>query len=729
VLLRKGGSVTIAEEEEERSTTAPERAQAILDTMESMANDAGHAHVRPNVQTYYLCLKAWVRSQGGDVALERMEDILGRLEAMVDATTAGALTSSSHSGDVSGDGGNVGREEGVVVVEEEEERAGTVPSYVRCYNLYLYALSNNHHSNQNTPAEMVKKATDVLTMLQHRSAHQHQHQQQQEQEHPEMMEVEDPRSWKPDTDTYHQVIACYSKMRNEEGARNAQAIFDQMIHPSNTTTTSSNNSNSGDPEEDGTTTYDIIQPDASTCNELMSCWLKITPTHNLQQHDQQRQRRDDTIKRRLAIQKIEAIITYMNDSRKKNSNGVGAVYASCCSAPNIVSVNTLIAAIARGGRKDAMRRVQYVLGHMEEEYGVEPDKISYNLVMDAHAKSRDIRAFLKVERLLTTMEESYLDGYDNLQPDIFSYTTTIDAIPPNRSDAGRKAQSILARMEDMYIHHGGDRPSTAVYNAVMNAWVKRGGKNGINRIREILQRMEEQSGDDDDGEVAPASPNTVSYNTLLKAYSRGQAADVNYIKESEELLTRMERIYNLTNNTNARVVPDVVTYSTIITTYARSNKPNKAKHAITLLQKMIKSYDAGNTNAKPSIYTFNACLNACAYTTHPNEKNNAFLIAITILLSLEKYTKPDHVTYGTLLRAFSNLLSEDVDRRNHVVTNVFTQCRKEGMVGSLVIQQMKFAASPDVFRELVGRDILEDGIGTSSLPAKWSRNVRERQAK
>jgi len=716
----------IAVEEEEvvdttTATTAPERAQAILETMETMAN-AGHAHVQPNVQTYYLCLKAWVRSQGGDVALHQMESILSRLEAMVDAAAAGVTATNSNSS-------SSGDETVVVVVGEEEERLGTVPSYVRCYNLYLYALANNNNSKHSTPNEMVEKATAILTMLQRRSSaaiENHSHQQ----HHPEEM-MEDPRSWTPDTDTYHQVIACYSKMRNEEGARYAQAIFDQMTDPSNTTT---NNKNSGDHEEgkeddDGTNRYDIVRPDTSTCNELMACWLKTTTTrsnnknknknNHAQQH--QRQRRDDTRIRIMAIQKIETILTSMNDLRKNDGGNIS------CGTPDIVSVNTLIAAIAKGGRKDAMRRVQYVLGHMEEEYGVEPDKISYNLVMDAHAKSRDIRAFLKVERLLTTMEESYLDGYDNLRPDIFSYTTTIDAIPPNRSDAGRKAQSILARMEDMYRHHGGDRPSTAVYNAVMNAWVKRGGKNGIQRIRGILQRMEEQSGDD--GEVAAALPNTVSYNTLLKAYSRGQIADVNYVKESEELLTRMERLYNRTNNTNAQVVPDVVTYSTIITTYARSNKPQKAKHAITLLQKMIKSYDAGNTNAKPSIYTFNACLNACAYTTHRSEKNNAFLIAITTLLSLEKYTKPDHVTYGTLLRAFSNLLSEDDDRRNRVTESVFTQCRKEGMVGSLVIQQMKFAASPDVFRQLVGRDIFDDGIRTSSLPAKWSRNVRERQAK
>jgi len=392
-----------------------------------------------------------------------------------------------------------------------------------------------------------------------------------------------------------------------------------------------------------------------------------------------------------------------------------------------------------GGKKDAavVRKMVDILEGMEVEYGVEPDQISYNLVMDAYSKSRDQRAFLKVEELLTTMEEAYLEGYDNLRPDTFSYTTAINAVPPNRNDSGKKATAILNRMENMHRDHHGDRPTTAVYNAVMNSWVKRGGRWGILRIKSILKMMEASSSKSDGGGDDTAAPNTISYNTLLKAYSqipRG-ITDVHPVLESERLLSHMERLYN--KNPTGHVVPDVVTYSTVITTYARSNNvPHKARGAIETLKRLIASYEGGNVRAKPSIITFNACLNACAYTTVREEKTDAFLFVLSTLVSLEKYTKPDHITYGTLMRALSNLLREDDDRRNRVVQSVWAQCREEGMVGIMVLQQMKFAASPDVFLELVRKDVLEkeeeneeqkqEEIRVLDLPASWSRNVRDR---
>jgi len=348
--------------------------------------------------------------------------------------------------------------------------------------------------------------------------------------------------------------------------------------------------------------------------------------------------------------------------------------------------------------------------------------------MDAYSKS-DQRAFLKVEKLLTTMEEAFLAGDDNLRPDTFSYTTTINALPPNRNDSGKKATAILERMENMYRCHRGDRPTTAVYNAVMNSWVKKGGRWGILRIRSILKKMDSSSSTSDSGGDSTAAPNTISYNTLLKAYSRIPSGikDIRPVIESERLLSHMERLYN--QNPTGHVVPDVVTYSTVITTYARSvNAPHKARGAIETLKRLIASYEGGNVRAKPSIITFNACLNACAYTTLSEEKTDAFLFVLSTLVSLEKYTKPDHITYGTLMRALSNLLREDDDRRNRVVRSVWAQCVEEGMVGSMVLQQMKFAASPGVFWELVEKEQEQEHeeIRVLSLPESWSRNVRDR---
>jgi len=60
-------------------------------------------------------------------------------------------------------------------------------------------------------------------------------------------------------------------------------------------------------------------------------------------------------------------------------------------------------------------------------------------------------------------------------------------------------------------------------------------------------------------------------------------------------------------------------------------------------------------------------LNCCAYTAAADEKIEAFLIAVSTFLMLEKYTQPDHVTFATFLKAVSKLIPRGEERRKQVV--------------------------------------------------------------
>ena len=124
------------------------------------------------------------------------------------------------------------------------------------------------------------------------------------------------------------------------------------------------------------------------------------------------------------------------------------------------------------------------------------------------------------------------------------------------------------------------------------------------------------------------------------------------------------------------------------------------------------------------MFTFNAVLNACAFTFDQKEKLDAFSVAVSSLVLLQEYNKPDHTTYGTLLKAWCNLIPKDDERRARAVNSVFRQCCKDGQVGNMVLTQLKYAASPVLYRTLIGRDIAEQ-ITLSKLPAIWSRSVKE----
>jgi len=371
-LLRRMMMTTDKDGEAEGETTtnamtAPERAQEILDRLEQMAHtkDCGSSDlsslvsVKPNLKSYYLCLKAWVRCRGGVVALDKMESILERIESnlvdrgqihVVGRDNLNTVEETMPTGTVHVAKQQQGQHQ--QRHENEEERLGVIPSYVRCYNLYLYALANN---DVYSPKIIVNKATNVLKKLQQRSEILRQ-QQQQHSDNDEVEEGEeyweDPKLWTPNTDTYHQVISCFSKLRTVEGARSAHAIYDSII-----TTTA-------DGDDDDIDMENEIRPDTSTANELMSCWLRIGTTSN------------KSISTKQIITKIESILRRMNQYRLEG-------FLDC--APDRISVNTYMTAIIKqqqqqGSRKKDAAIVQQVLDvleGMEAEYGVEPDQISY----------------------------------------------------------------------------------------------------------------------------------------------------------------------------------------------------------------------------------------------------------------------------------------------------------------------------------------------------------------
>jgi len=592
------------------------RAQNILYKMEESELDAS-LNAKPDVKSYFLVLKAWVRSKE-ECSLEKMEEILLLLDEYI--------KSNQH---------------------RKATRYHDLMTTVQCYNLYLYSLANKKTSLFHM--EHAEKAHTILLNLRCRS-------QEANCNHENGM---------PDVNTYNQVMSAYARTRSLKGASQAQAILDDMMKEANSTN---------------------VYPNTDTFNAVMGCWLKSGS--------------------RKASYHIEYILNLMNGL---NEDVLG--YQDAC--PDIYSVNTAIASIARSGRKDSLRRAHYILSNMDEIYGVKPNSLSYNLLIDAYGKSQDIRAVEEAERLLSTMEMLYIGGNEEVMPDSFSYSTVIDTISSRmKNSAGRKAESILNQMTELNKEHGGVKPNVAVYNVVMNCYACHSDKKTVQRLEAILRFLEvmEKTGN------SHLKPNIISFNTVLKGYAN---AKENLSHKAEQLLDRME-------NEKAVVDPDVISYTTVISAYGRSTAPGKAKNAKRVLDRMVQRYKDETTHApKPNIYSFNACLNACAFTFNRADKIDAFVVVMDTLILIQQFAKPDHTTYGTVLKAWRNLIPKHDDRRQAVVISCFRQCRKEGLVGQNVLRELQLAASPEVYRQLVDREISDD-IKVTLLPSRWSRNVKDR---
>jgi chorismate mutase len=233
-------------------------------------------------------------------------------------------------------------------------------------------------------------------------------------------------------------------------------------------------------------------------------------------------------------------------------------------------------------------------------------------------------------------------------------------------------------------------------------------------------------------------PNRITYNTCLKAMRNGSQEEA---ARAEQILTSLEERAaaaaaaaandnNSENNNNGSdddLYPDTYSYTAVISAYGRSDAPHKASAARAVLQRMVCAFDNGNRLARPNVHAFNAALNACAFSQAPQQSDDAcaFRVALDILQLLHCYTTADHTTYGTMLRACSSLLPVRDPQRERAVTTLFHRARSEGQVGRLVVKQLRFAASPELYKSLLlGRDISETVV-VQDLPRKWSCNVRE----
>ncbi len=436
------------------------------------------------------------------------------------------------------------------------------------------------------------------------------------------------------------------------------------------------------------------------------------------------------------LDKLERLYHEQKESHPQSQHGTLFLQ------PNVISYNTAIAAWAKSGVPGAPDKCLQLLQNMVQR-GVWPDVISYNALLHAYARS---------------------------------------ALP----NAGELAEAILRNNMTKFYD-----PSTTTRKT---------------QAQPSKQQSQQQP---------LVQPNARTYTTVMDAWSRSKISgdrNKSSAQRAHALLREMEDLYQQTQDDSIR--PNCVSYSTVIHGYALASQreePYKAYKAWQLLQEMIAMssspsssetltpHASFNPSAQPSLVTYNNVLNACASSTPPQiiplttvtskvplHGHSAFsasrndvkahssfdvgrLERLASELSLPKMIQtiyrqllqdpnlqPDHFTYGTLLKAISNLRSffnpEDGDPADFI-RQVFHDCCQRGRVSSGVLFQLRQSAPLDLYRELVLDVVLPSpttlpfkstspnkklqshadhfaqakSVSIDQVPIAWTRNVRERR--
>ena len=395
---------------------------------------------------------------------------------------------------------------------------------------------------------------------------------------------------------------------------------------------------------------------------------------------------------------------------------------------DVITLNTLLKAVANCPTiSNKGQQAESILALFEKEYNISPNEKTFGALLNVWAKSFEPNAAYRAEEILKRMEQLAQKGNSDFQPNLFAYTTVIDAFA-NRSErdknAANIAASILEKLFVLAVSHGEEfRPNVVCCNTVIKAYARSNKRGSTDKAFELLNLM--IKGPTDGLQIA--RPNIISFNTVLMAFATNNEpkawekalsvfsllkhlsinGDISFspnlvtystllhaIKEypnrqnlviAEALLGEMERI---SKQGNLEIFPDNRCYTFVISAYAKSSEMRKAWKAKQLLDRMM----CNGINA--DIYTYTAALSACRNSIEVKEKEKVEILDILLkFIDRMKIDKihPNEVTYAVMLEAIARLCTDE-GKRTMLLKKIFTSCCKEGFVTKRILDQIPMEA-------------------------------------
>jgi len=208
------------------------------------------------------------------------------------------------------------------------------------------------------------------------------------------------------------------------------------------------------------------------------------------------------------------------------------------------------------------------------------------------------------------MEDLYLRGRTELQPDTTSFNTVLNALAHSgRRGSEDEAEALLEYMDELSSREEAlrstCRPDNFSFNIVLKCWARSRDRGAAERADAILRHVECRWAEGS----TPVQPDAAAYNTVLTAWARSGAN--NATARAERVLRRMEDAYR---NGNAQARPNALTYNVMINAYAKSKDPSSVAKAIDVLNlmKRLSEEEPGREDCRPDVYSYTAACDALA---------------------------------------------------------------------------------------------------------------------
>lgn len=327
---------------------------------------------------------------------------------------------------------------------------------------------------------------------------------------------------------------------------------------------------------------------------------------------------------------IDKAIAFMDEMRQNGMN------------PDRITFNILMDAVIKNNNPGAAAYAEQVLQKMELDSasgGVRPDSSSYNTVLSGYAKMGTVEAVQRAEQLLQRMLTiSQEEGLRDCRPDFVSYACVMDAYARSRvHNAGFQAEVLLDSME-----REGISANTICYNSAINCWAKSGHTESPQRAESLLNKMQ-QAAENNPG----IKPNSVSFSSVMNCWAQSNLEGA--AERAEAILNHMEI---LAKNGDRDMTPNAYSYSTVISAWA---KVGGMEQALSILNRVESAHAAGKSHVRPNFYFYNAAINAVAKSRTSNKAEAAAALLHRMKLHHQQHghsdLMPTAITYSSVLNA------------------------------------------------------------------------------
>jgi len=318
------------------------------------------------------------------------------------------------------------------------------------------------------------------------------------------------------------------------------------------------------------------------------------------------------------------------------------------------------------------------------------------------------------------------DQQDMLRPTVACYNSAIIAWSNSGDrDAYRHCRDVYQRLLAAYERFGKDpqlRPNSSTYCGLIDALVpsKHSASHEINpdslvdigdHAESILAEMEDRA-----SQGLSSPPDAKVYTSVMKAHGKSDHPDA--AAKAETILHRMKEAHDAGN---LKAKPDATAMTVMLRALAKSSAHNKAIISWGILTDMRAAFEQGDTDMRPNAHIFAAVLNACAFTRTSDEEIKRQVVKIALMV----FNESTGDERGSLLNEFlfrdmfRTVIEQidDMQERTEYAGVIFQRCCQEGFVNPKVVSLLKQNV-PALYKRLpFGPD------GNLQIPNQWTRRA------